>query len=234
MRVPVDVIGQNLIAHTKTTYVTGTREFIKFAFNLDNDWDKLTTFAQFTQNGTSYNRFLDDENTACLPPEITTGICSLMLYGTRDTTIGISSPLILKIVKNVFSDESGEIQITPTLYEQLADLVNEYKTIVDSYQSTTSEQFSSINNKIGNLQSLNTDNKNDLVSAVNEVLSGISNLQSSINNKQNILTFDNAPRVGSSNPVTSDGIYKALQNIKTSSEISTTDDGNGNVTILLT
>lgn len=45
-------------------------------------------------------------------------------------------------------------------------------------------------------------------------------------NKQDKLTFDNAPTSGSSNPVTSDGIYQALQNvdIDVDSALSTTSE----------
>ncbi len=38
-----------------------------------------------------------------------------------------------------------------------------------------------------------------------------STLQGEINNKEDSLTFDNAPTINSGNPVTSDGIYRALQ-----------------------
>lgn len=40
-----------------------------------------------------------------------------------------------------------------------------------------------------------------------------SDIDDVLNSKQNILTFDNAPTDGSSNPVTSDGIYNAMANL---------------------
>lgn len=43
--------------------------------------------------------------------------------------------------------------------------------------------------------------------------SGVSLLQTAISGKQDALTFDNAPIAGSQNPVTSGGIYTALQNV---------------------
>lgn len=33
------------------------------------------TFAQFMQNGVAYNQYLDEENSAYLPPEIGVGTC---------------------------------------------------------------------------------------------------------------------------------------------------------------
>lgn len=43
--------------------------------------------------------------------------------------------------------------------------------------------------------------------------SGVSALQTAVSGKQDRLTFDSAPISGSSNPVTSGGIYNALQNV---------------------
>lgn len=45
-------------------------------------------------------------------------------------------------------------------------------------------------------------------------LSDQTDLQNALNAKQNTLTFDNTPTDGSSNPVTSDGIYDAVQNVR--------------------
>ena len=43
--------------------------------------------------------------------------------------------------------------------------------------------------------------------------SGVSALQTAVSGKQDRLTFDSAPISGSSNPVTSGGVYEALQNV---------------------
>ena len=42
---------------------------------------------------------------------------------------------------------------------------------------------------------------------------GVSALQTAMSGKQNTLTFDEAPTQGSANPVTSGGVYAALQNV---------------------
>ena len=42
---------------------------------------------------------------------------------------------------------------------------------------------------------------------------GVSALQTAMSGKQNTLTFDEAPTQGSTNPVTSGGVYAALQNV---------------------
>lgn len=56
---------------------------------------------------------------------------------------------------------------------------------------------------IGTLSTLNTTEKNNLVGAINE-------LKTANDAKQGTLTFDNAPSSGSTNPVTSGGVYTAL------------------------
>lgn len=56
---------------------------------------------------------------------------------------------------------------------------------------------------IGTLSTLNTTEKNNLVGAINE-------LKTASDAKQGTLTFDSAPASGSTNPVTSGGVYTAL------------------------
>ena len=56
---------------------------------------------------------------------------------------------------------------------------------------------------IGTLSTLNTTEKSNLVGAINE-------LKTDSDAKQGTLTFDNAPTSGSTNPVTSGGVYTAL------------------------
>ena len=56
---------------------------------------------------------------------------------------------------------------------------------------------------IGTLSTLNTTEKSNLVGAINE-------LKTASDTKQGTLTFDSAPTSGSTNPVTSGGVYTAL------------------------
>lgn len=62
--------------------ISGSQEFVKFHFELDSDWQQLTSFAQFTQGNMSYNEYLDENHDVFLPAEIVAGTCTLMLYGT--------------------------------------------------------------------------------------------------------------------------------------------------------
>lgn len=52
---------------------------------------------------------------------------------------------------------------------------------------------------------------------------GVSALQTAVSGKQDRLTFDNTPLSGSTNPVTSGGIYNALQNIQVQTDAVPTE-----------
>lgn len=53
--------------------------------------------------------------------------------------------------------------------------------------------------------------------------SGVSALQTAVSGKQDTLTFDTAPISGSNNPVTSGGIYNALQNVSVQTDAVPTE-----------
>ena len=69
----------------------------------------------------------------------------------------------------------------------------------------------------------------ELVSDITSIESNISSIQTALNNKQNKLIFDNTPTSGSSNPVTSNGVYNALstkQNVLTFDSTPTSGSNN--------
>ena len=88
MNVSIRVVGQELrLTAPFRPLVSGTQNFIKFKFLFfDKDWDELTTFAQIVQGDNAYNLYLDDDDSVILPPEITEGVCTIMLYGSGTTT----------------------------------------------------------------------------------------------------------------------------------------------------
>lgn len=132
MDIRVDVVNQRLQTATNlTSFIAGTQEFIRFVFNLDNDWADLLTFAQFTQNGTSYNQYLDEENGAYLPSEIIEGTATLTLYGSYENTIAITDTLVLEIQKNNFVGDGNSTEITLSLYNQLVTEVQSLSRQVD-------------------------------------------------------------------------------------------------------
>jgi len=125
MDILVNVANQKLkIATNLKSLVAGTQEFVRFVFNLTGDWDGLLTFAQFTQNGVSYNQYLDDDNSAYLPSEIGVGTCTLMLYGSNDKTIATTNYLTLFIDENILVGDAQSTEISESLYNQLVTKVN--------------------------------------------------------------------------------------------------------------
>lgn len=141
MSILVNVVNQKMyVSSTMEGIVAGSQNFVRFRFNLSEDWDGLMTFAQFRQSGVAYNQYLDDENSVFLPPEIGMGTCTLMLYGSHDTTIGTTNYLTLKIDKNILVSDATSTEISQSLYDQLVAKVN----ALDSWngQSVTDLQTS--------------------------------------------------------------------------------------------
>ena len=131
MNVSIRVVGQELrLTAPFRPLVSGTQNFIKFKFLFfDKDWDELTTFAQIVQGDNAYNLYLDDDDSVILPPEITEGVCTIMLYGSgtttpdnidADNTIRATSNAIkLRIDENRLTEDASSIELTQTLYDQL-------------------------------------------------------------------------------------------------------------------
>ena len=127
MELLVNVINQKLkLATNLKSLVAGTQNFIKFTFNLSDEWDDLLPFAQFIQNSTTYNVYLDENNSVYLPPEITYGVCDLTLYGTNGRIVATTNRLKLILDQNNMISDCNSTAITPTLYEQL---IAKYNTI---------------------------------------------------------------------------------------------------------
>lgn len=131
MDILVNVVNQKLkIATNLKNLVSGTQEFIRFVFNLMDDWDGLLVFAQFMQNGVAYNQFLDEDNGAYLPSEIEEGTCTLMLYGSNDDVIATTNYLTLTIDANILVEDANSTDISESLYNQLVTMVNNVSSSV--------------------------------------------------------------------------------------------------------
>lgn len=136
MDIRVDVVNQRLQTATNlTSFIAGTQEFIRFVFNLDGDWDGLLVFAQFTQNGQSYNQYLDSDNSAYLPAEIVSGEATLTLYGSYENKKATTDVLTLKIEENNLTEDGESTEITLSLYQQLATEVHRLSTFTEQFES---------------------------------------------------------------------------------------------------
>lgn len=125
MELLVNVNNQKLrLATNLKSLVAGSQQFIKFTFNLSDEWDDLLPFAQFIQDNSTYNSYLDTNNSVYLPPEIHAGRCQVTLYGTNGRVVSTTNRLELNIAENNIVVDANSIDITPTLYEQLVDKFN--------------------------------------------------------------------------------------------------------------
>lgn len=125
MSIFVNVVNQKMsITSTFDNIVSGTQGFVKFRFNLSEDWDGLMSFAQFRQNGVAYNQYLDENDSVYLPSEIDTGTCTLMLYGSNENTIATTNYLTLVINDNILVEDAQSTEISTSLYNQLVTKVN--------------------------------------------------------------------------------------------------------------
>ncbi len=134
MSILINVSNQKMHVYSSLEeLVSGSQEFVRFEFVFNKDWDNLTTFAQFTQNGIAYNQYLDENNGVYLPPEIKEGTCTLMLYGSRNTVIATTNYLTLKITKDILVSNVQSTEITESLYNQLVSRMDNFASEVSLY-----------------------------------------------------------------------------------------------------
>lgn len=151
MSIFVNVVNQKMsITSTFDNIVSGSQNFVKFRFNLSEDWDGLMPFAQFAQNGIAYNQYLDDDNCATLPAEIGAGTCTLMLYGSAGTKRATTNYLTLKIDKDILVQDASSTEISQSLYDQLV-------AMVDAVSTFNSQGFIDLQNAVTQLQSQMSD-----------------------------------------------------------------------------
>lgn len=132
MDILVNVVNQKLkIATNQKMFVEGTQKFIRFIFNLPVEWKDLIVFAQFSQDGSGYNDFLDENYSVYLPPEIKTGKCYLTIYGTRGDVVAISDSLEITVTRPNFVRDGQSTEISQSLYTQLVNKVEDYHTWVE-------------------------------------------------------------------------------------------------------
>ena len=138
MEIFVNVTNQKLsIASSFCNAVSGSQEFVKFKYILGDEWNGLTVFAQFGQNGAGYNQYLDENNCVYLPAEINPGICTMMLYGTGSNTIATTNYINLKIESSAYISDASSTEISQTLYTQLINRIDNLIDAVDGYSSST-------------------------------------------------------------------------------------------------
>ena len=173
MDILVNVINQKLnITLNQRCIVEGTQQFVRFIFNLSDEWNDLHPFAQFIQNNEAYNVYLDSDNAVYLPSEIVSGQCIMLLYGSAGNVKATTNYLTLTIDKSLMVADAQSTVITQSLYDQMVAYVNAYDDVIEEIQ-----------NNAGLLTNLHTEAKNNLVSAINEVHDELDTAVTDYNNK---------------------------------------------------
>ena len=107
-----------------------------------------------------------------------------------------------------------------TLQSEVTKLKNDVNNLnpdevqrkLDAMQTEINGVKTSIQTITQNVTTL-TENVNTNTTDIETLTGEMTNVKNTLNNKQNVLTFDATPTAGSNNPVTSDGIKRALDNI---------------------
>ena len=122
MDVLVDVSNQHIRLSTHVNaFVAGTKNFIRFVFNLSDDWLDLSKYAQFTQGNISYNEPLFNNYYCWLPEKLKAGTCSMTLIGTNSTRVAITESLTFKIIDSIIHDGSIQPSDSPDTSTALLD-----------------------------------------------------------------------------------------------------------------
>lgn len=130
MEIIVDVVNQRLkLSANYKDYVEGSQNFVRFMFKFTENWNGLKVFAQFYQDGNTYDVFLDSDNSVYLPREITNGTCTMSLYGTNGKIIGTTNHVQLRIDKGIV-ENTDNVEISSSLYNQLVAQQIDHETWV--------------------------------------------------------------------------------------------------------
>ena len=102
MNINIKVDGQNLyVTHNLHSVIDGSKEFIKFVFDLPDEWKELNPTVQFIQGATHTDVVLDSSYSATLPSDLAVGDCHVILYGLSGKVRAVTEHLTIKIKENM-------------------------------------------------------------------------------------------------------------------------------------
>lgn len=141
------VEGQKLKFVSPTRHFPkGSNDFVRFLFDISDDWDGLMNFVQFRQGAMSSNEYLDfvtvtedgvpkDYAFVCLPQWLRPGPATMVLFGTgNETMVGTTNYAILHIDDNGFIPDAETSDMSETLYQQLINRMIVYESTHASKQ----------------------------------------------------------------------------------------------------
>ena len=138
MDIIVTVEGQKMrIASDQKRHIEGSKQFVRFRFDLSEEWHDMIIFANFVQGDKLYPVQLDSSACAYLPSEVREGNCLLVLYGgtsgkqTSEYDAGsvikaTTEPLFLDIGKDITAQKVPEL-VTDTNQSNYERMLKELK-----------------------------------------------------------------------------------------------------------
>ena len=224
-----DNVKSTVIRKARVSFV---KDNIQNIIHYETDADCVKNLNTAIINGVT-NVFNNDDTIRDIITNIALGGADLTTYAKLDSPSFIGEP---KAPTPATSDNSLKIANTEFVNNKIAELKNTTanKTELNNYVSKTG------NDTITGLKTFNTDintsdtstiywkTGNNTVASINKtnytgtsdkavkdqngnIINSTYATKAELNNKQNTLTFDTTPKSGSTNPVTSDGIYKAIK-----------------------
>ena len=189
-------------------FVTGQSNFDKVKFRFDSAWDGMTKIAQFAQGSNRYNVAVENNECIC-PSELVEGCVFVRVRGYSATdVIATANEIQIPVEQGFEFGGVPPVPPTPDLYQKLLGAVQD---------------------QIGDLDDLKTEDKSSLVAAINEIKetgsSGYAtkdkagtikvgdNLKISEDGVLSVDTTDTAQQ-DNTKPMTSAGVYTLAGNIE--------------------
>lgn len=182
MDILVTVEGQKMkLASNQTHHIEGSSQFVKFVFDLSDEWVGLDTNVQFIQNGEAYGQKLDgsgNKKYAFLPNGITEGECKMVLYGGDGTIRATTNYIPLSIGKDISALRTLSENISRTNYEQALNELKQYVANGGVTEVALNQAFSKAVNEIATEENV----KQEIASGITIAKSEIESAKASIEN----------------------------------------------------
>ena len=182
MDILVTVEGQKMkLASNQTHHIEGSSQFVKFIFDLSDEWVGLDSNVQFIQNGEAYGQKLDgsgNKKYAFLPNGITEGECKMVLYGGDGTIRATTNYIPLSIGKDISALSTLSENISRTDYEQALVELKQYVANGGVTEIALNQAFSNAVNEIATEENV----KQEIASGISTAKSEIESAKVSIEN----------------------------------------------------
>lgn len=182
MDILVTVEGQKMkLASNQTHHIEGSSQFVKFIFNLSDEWSGLDSNVQFIQNGEAYGQKLDgsgNKKYAFLPNGIIEGECKMVLYGGDGTIRATTNYIPLSIGKDISALSTLSENISRTNYEQALVELKQYVANGGVTEIALNQAFSNAVNEIATEENV----KQEIASGITIAKSEIESAKASIEN----------------------------------------------------